>query len=70
VPTLSCYRMMLHDLKTEKPADFVPHMTLHDPTRCTAPVLKTGGVTWLARMKGEERRLIRNQRVPGSSLRR
>lgn len=28
MPTLSCYSTTLHDLKTEKPTNFVPHMTL------------------------------------------
>jgi hypothetical protein len=31
VATLSRYSMTLHDLKPEKPAIFVSHMTLHDP---------------------------------------
>jgi hypothetical protein len=37
--------MTLRDVDPEKPANFLSHMTLHDPARCTAHVLKTGGAT-------------------------
>ncbi len=45
MPTLSCYSMTLRDVDPEKSANFLSHMTLHDPARCTAHVLKTGGAT-------------------------